>query len=154
MMVVMSKSNLSPLAIASKDLVVRLSEGADPDEIEAGCRDLLTQNTNGLGSVDTRIVDVASEIVRGVLRGAVIVRSSTIEAATRGVSESGPDGPDGDADRFSISERTCRDVRASSDASATDYTSALRGAASAANMSPDELRAWLATHPSDEPHAD
>jgi hypothetical protein len=145
----MSKSNLSPLATASKDLVVRLSEGADPEEIEAGCRELFTQNTNGLGSVDTRVVDVASEIVRGVLRGAVILRSSTIEAATRGVSESGPDGPDGDADRFSISERTCRDVQDSSDASATDYSSALKGAASAANMSPDELRAWIARDPED-----
>jgi hypothetical protein len=67
----MDHRSLSPLATASRDLVVRLSDGADPSEIERGCRELLTQNTNGMGSVDTRVVDVASEIVRGVLAGAV-----------------------------------------------------------------------------------
>lgn len=143
----MSKSNLSPLATATRDLVVRLSEGADPSEIEAGCRELFTQNTNGLGSVDTRVVDVASEIVRGVLRGAVILRSSGIEAAARGVSETGPKGPAGDADRLSISERTCRDVRKNDDASVTDYDSALKGAAPAARMSVEELRSRIAHDP-------
>lgn len=132
--------DLSPLAIASRNLIVRLSEGADPSDIEAGCRELLTQNTNGLGSVDTKVVEVASEIVRGVLSGVVILRSPAITAATRGVSESGLAGDAGNAERLSISVRTCRDVRDSDHASRSDYSSALEGAAPAAHMTPDELR--------------
>jgi hypothetical protein len=136
----MANHNLSPLATASRDLVFRLSRGADPIEVEAGCHELLTKNTNGLGSIDTRVVEVASEILRGVLSGAVLLRSPAIEAATRGLSNTGPEGAAGDAERLSISERTCRDVRDSEDASGSDYTSALEGAAPAANMTAAELR--------------
>lgn len=143
----MSTFNLSPLATASRDLIIKLSEGADPSEIEAGCHELFTNNTNGLGSVDTRVVDVANEIVRGVLRGAVIIRSSSIEAATRGVSKSGTQGAAGDAERLSISEKTCRAVRDSDDASVNDYTAALEGAAPAARMSAEELRSRIARDP-------
>jgi hypothetical protein len=137
----MEHRSLSPLATASRDLVVKLSEGADPSEIEAGCRELLTQNTNGMGSVDTRVVDVAGEIVRGVLAGVVYMRSPAIEAAARGVSGTGPEGPAGDADRLRISERIVRDIRDSHHASGSDYSSALQGAAAAARMTPGELRA-------------
>jgi hypothetical protein len=136
----MEHRSLSPLATASRDLVVKLSEGADPQEIESGCRELLTQNTNGMGSVDTRVVDVAGEIVRGVLAGVVHMRTPSIEAATRGVSDTGPEGPAGDADRLLISTRIARDVRDSDHASGSDYRSALKGAAEAARMTPDELR--------------
>lgn len=135
----MHQGNLSPLAIASRELLLRLSKGAAPADIEAGCRELLTQNTNGLGSVDTKVVEVASEIVRGVLSGAAMLRSPSIVAATKGVSESGASGAAGDAERLSISERTCRDVRDNDHASSTDYRSALEGAAPAAKMSPDQL---------------
>jgi hypothetical protein len=146
----MEDRGLSLLAIASRDLVVRLSVGATPGEVEAGCRELLIQNTNGLGSVDTRVVDVASEIVRGVLTGVTILRSPAIAAATRGVCGTGASGDAGDAERLSISERICRDVRSSDDASSTDYSSAIEGAASAARMSVDELRAHMArSHPPD-----
>jgi hypothetical protein len=143
----MDDRGLSLLAIASRDLVVRLSVGATPEQVEAGCRELLLKNTNGLGSVDTRVVDVASEIVRGVLTGVTILRSPAIAAATRGVCETGAPGEVGDAERLSISERICRDVRNSNDASNTDYHSALEGAASAARMSADEFRAHMARSP-------
>jgi hypothetical protein len=139
----MDDRGLSILAIASRDLVVRLSIGATPGEVEAGCRELLVKNTNGLGSVDTRIVDVAIEIVRGVLTGVTILRSPAIAAATRGVCETGATGDTGDAERLSISERICRDVRNSDDASNTDYRSALEGAAAAARMSADEFRTHM-----------
>lgn len=135
----MSEGNLSPLAIASRDLLLRLSVGAAPADIEAGCRELLTQNTNGLGSIDTKVVEVASEIVRGVLAGAAMLRSPSIVAAARGVSESGAPGEAGDAERLSISQRACRDVRDSDHASKSDYRSALEGAAPAAKMTPDQL---------------
>lgn len=135
--------SLSPLATASRDLVINLANGAHPDDVEAGCRDLLTNNTNGLGSIDTRMVDVASEIVRGVLAGVVMLRSPGIIAAARGLSDTGPDGASGDADRLSISERTCREVRDSPDASDTDFKSALEGAALAARMTTDELRDYV-----------
>ncbi|TVQ76897.1 MAG: hypothetical protein EA380_07915 [Phycisphaeraceae bacterium] len=136
----MTKRDLSPLATASRDLVFQLAKGAHPDEVEAGCRDLLTNNTNGLGTVDTRVVEVASEIVRGVLSGVAMLRSPAITAATRGVSDTGKDGDAGDAERLDISERVSRDVRDSHDASRSDYTSALEGAAPAARMTTDELR--------------
>jgi len=136
----MAMYELSPLASASRELVFKLSQGADPSEIEAGCRELLTKNTNGLGTVDTRVVEVASEILRGVLSGAVMLRSPAIEAATRGLSKTGPEGEAGDAERLSISKRTCRDVRDSDNASGSDYTSALEGAAPAAQMTAAELR--------------
>ncbi len=142
----MDMNNLSPLAAASRDLVISLSKGADPAEIEAGCRDLLIQNTNGQGSIDTRVLDVASEVLRGVLKGAFILRSASITAATRGVAETGPPGASGDADRLKISEQTCRLVRDNENASRADYTSALRGAANAAMMTPDELRARIETN--------
>lgn len=147
----MDDRSLSLLATASRDLVIRLSTGATPAEIEAGCHELLTQNTNGLGSVDTRVVDVASEIVRGVLSGVTIIRAPAIAAATRGVSQTGAAGVAGDAERLSISERTCRDVRDSDQASKSDYHSALQGAAPAARMSVDELEAHIAS--SRPPHA-
>ncbi len=140
----MDDRDLSLLAIASRDLVVRLSVGATSEEVESGCRELLLKNTNGLGSVDTRVVDVASEIVRGVLTGVTILRSPAIAAAARGVCETGASGAAGDAERLSISERICCDVRNSDDASNTDYRSALEGAASAARMSADELQAHMA----------
>ena len=130
---------LSPLAIASRDLVVQLSAGAEPAEIEAGCRELLTENTNGLGSIDTRFVEVASEIIRGVLTAVTLMRSPAIAAATRGVCETGESGEAGDAERLKISERICRDVRNSDDASKADYRSALEGASPAARMSTDAL---------------
>lgn len=76
-----------------------------------------------------------------------MTRSSSIEAATRGVSKSGPQGAKGDAERLSISEETCRNVRNSDDASVTDYNSALKGAAPAARMSPEELRSRVARDP-------
>jgi len=132
--------NLSPLAVASRDLVFQLANGADPASVEAGCRELLTQNTNGLGSFDTKVVEVASEIVRGVLSGVELLRSPAIAAATRGVSDTGKPGEEGDAERLSISERTCRDVRDSDEASRSDYASALEGAARAAKMTSAELR--------------
>jgi hypothetical protein len=130
---------LSPLAVASRDLVVRLSTGASPGEVEAGCRELLTENTNGLGSVDTRVVEVATEIVCGVLIGVSTLRSPAITAAARGVCETGESGEAGDAERLKISERVCRDVRNSDDASMADYRSALEGASPAARMSADAL---------------
>ncbi|MEQ8771043.1 MAG: hypothetical protein RIB60_11105 [Phycisphaerales bacterium] len=136
----MKTNSLSPLARASHDLVVQLSNGADPEVVEAGCRELLTQNTNGLGSADTKVVEVASEIVRGVLAGALLLRSPAIKAATRGVSSGGEPGEAGDAERLMISERACRDVRDSEDASRSDYQSALDGAAPAAGLSPAQLR--------------
>ena len=145
----MATNNLSPLATASRDLVMKLSQGADPSAIEAGCRELLTQNTNGLGSIDTRVVEVASEIVRGVLTGAVMLRTPKITAATRGVSETGKAGKDGDAERLRISERACRDVRDSDDASNSDYTAALEGAAPAAHMTTEELRTHIAKSDAD-----
>jgi hypothetical protein len=132
--------NLSPLAVASRDLVIQLAKGADQASVEAGCRELLTQNTNGHGSIDTKVVEVASEIVRGVLSGVVLLRNPAIAAATRGVSDTGVPGEEGDAERLSISERTCRDVRDSDDASRSDYASALEGAAPAAKMTTAELR--------------
>ena len=149
----MHEGNLSPLAIASRDLLLRLSSGAAPADIEAGCRELLTQNTNGLGSIDTKVVEVASEIVRGVLSGAVLLRTPSIAAATRGVSETGESGAAGDAERLSISQRTCRDVRDNDHASRTDYRSALEGAAPAAKMSPDELADRI-EHDSPNPRGD
>jgi hypothetical protein len=118
----MAGHDLSLLAIASRDLVVRLSVGATSEEVESGCRELL---------LDTRVVDVASEIVRGVLTGVTILRSPAIAAAARGVCETGASGAAGDAERLSISERICCDVRNSDDASNTDYRSALEGAAPA-----------------------
>lgn len=133
-------TNLSPLAMASRNLVIELSKGADPASVEAGCRELLTQNTNGLGSADTKVVEVASEIVRGVLSGAVTLRSPAFIAAARGISQTGPEGQAGDAERLDISERTCREVRDSDYASPSDYAASLVGAAPAAHMSPDELR--------------
>jgi len=141
----MDTRNLSPLAMASRDLVVQLSNGADPEVVEAGCRELLAQNTNGLGSADTKVVEVASEIVRGVLSGALLLRSPAIEAATRGVSSGGKPGEAGDAERLSISERACRDVRDSDDASRSDYDAALEGAAPAAQMTPAQLRSHVDT---------
>ncbi len=132
--------NLSPLATASRNLVIELSKGADPASVEAGCRELLTQNTNGLGSADTKVVEVASEIVRGVLSGAVMLRSPAFIAAARGMTQTGPLGEAGDAERLDISERTCREVRDSDYASPSDYSATLVGAAPAAQMSPDELR--------------
>ena len=140
----MDDRGLSILAIASRDLVFRLSSGATPGEVESGCRELLVNNTNGLGSVDTRVVDVASEIVRGVLTGVALLRSPAIAAATHGVCETGKSGAAGDAERLSISERICRDVRNSDNASNADYRSVLEGAASAARMSPDDLQAHMA----------
>lgn len=140
----MDDRGLSLLAIASRDLVVRLSVGATPEAVEAGCRELLIRNTNGLGSVDTRVVDVASEIMRGVLTGVTVLRSPTIAAAARGVCETGASGDVGDAERLSISERICRDVRDNDDASNTDYRSTLEGAASAARMSADDFQAYMA----------
>lgn len=139
----MENLSLSPLATASRDLVIQLAKGAHPADVEAGCRDLLTNNTNGLGNVDTRMVDVASEIVRGVLAGVVMLRSPGISAATRGVSDTGPPGPSGDAARLSISERACREVRDSPDASGSDFNSALEGAAPAALMTTGELRDYV-----------
>ncbi len=136
----MATKELSPLAIASRDLVYQLAKGAHPDDVEAGCRDLLTNNTNGLGSIDTRVVEVASEIVRGVLSGMAALRTPAITAATRGVSNTGKEGEAGDSERLDISERVSRDVRDSHDASRSDYTSALEGAAPAAQMTADELR--------------
>lgn len=136
----METRSLSPLAKASHDLVLKLAAGGDPATIEAGCRELLTQNTNGRVSADTRVVEVASEIVRGVLAGAVRLRSPSITAATKGISETGPEGEEGDAERLDISERACRDVRDSYHASASDYTSALEGAAPAAKMDTNQLR--------------
>ncbi|MCC5823166.1 MAG: hypothetical protein LAT64_09815 [Phycisphaerales bacterium] len=136
----MDMNNLSPLAAASRDLVYGLSRGADPALVEAGCRDLLIQNTNGEGGHDTRAVDVAGEVIRGVLRGAVMLRTSCISAAIRGVAESGVEGAAGDAQRLSISKRTCRTVRDSTNASKTDYDTALEGAAIGARMTADELR--------------
>jgi len=136
----MDDRGLSILAIASRDLVFRLSSGATPGEVESGCRELLVNNTNGLGSVDTRVVDVASEIVRGVLTGVALLRSPAIAAATHGVCETGKSGAAGDAERLSI----CRDVRNSDNASNADYRSVLEGAASAARMSPDDLQAHMA----------
>ncbi len=136
----MKHEDLSPLATASRNLIVKLSEGADPKDIEAGCRELLTQNTNGLGPIGARVVDVASEIVRGVLSGVMVLRSPAIEAATRGVSDSGEAGEGGHAERLSISEQTCRDVRDSDHASRSDYTSALEGAAPSVGLTADELR--------------
>lgn len=142
--------NLSPLAAASRKLVVELSYGADPAVIEAGCRELLAQNTNGLGSADTRTVDVAGEIVRGVLSGAVLLRSPAFIAAARGMSDTGPRGKEGDEQRLDISERTCRAVRDSDHASRSDYSAALEGAAPAAHMSSDELRALVDRTPPPE----
>ncbi len=135
----MGDQNLSPLAIASRDLVMKLSAGTSPAEVEAGCRELLTLNTNGLGSADTLVVQVAGEILRGVLHGVNMLRSPAVSAATRGVCETGPPGEAGDAERLDIAEQTCRDVRDSKDASYSDYRSALDGAAPAARMSADEL---------------
>lgn len=150
--IAMDNQGLSPLAAASRDLIVQLSTGADPRDIEAGCHELLTQNTNGLGSVDTRVVDVAREIVRGVLSGAVILRSPFIAAATRGVSKSGKPGSSGDAERLNISERACREVRDSAHASPSDYSSALEGAAPAAHMTADQLRTHIeVTNPVNAP---
>ena len=149
----MDDRGLSLLAIASRDLVIRLSTGATPAEIESGCRELLTKNTNGLGSVDTRVVDVASEIVRGVLSGVTSIRAPAITAATRGVSQTGAPGAPGDAERLSISERTCREVRDSDHASRSDYRSALEGAAPAARMSIDELEAHINRSPARRPGA-
>lgn len=143
----MDNKGLSPLAVASRDLVIGLSGSADPALVEAGCRDLLIKNINGFGSADTRVADVASEIVRGVLKAASHLRSSTITAAARGVSDRGASGPVGDAERLSICERACRDVRDSADASDSDYVSALDGAAKAALMSAQELRAHLSKAP-------
>lgn len=143
----MVSESLSPLAKASHDLVLQLATGGDPAHIEAGCRELLTQNTNGLGSADTRVVDVASEIVRGVLSAVVRLRSPSISAATRGVAETGQEGEAGDAERLSISERACREVRDSGHASESDYTSALHGAAAAARMTPEQLRARVDAMP-------
>jgi len=140
---------LSPLALASRDLVLRLSTGAAPPDIEAACRELLTQNTNGLGSVDTQVVEVASEILRGVLCGVTTVRSPTITAATRGVCNTGTPGPAGYAERLGISERACRAIRDSDDASYSDYRSALEGAAPAARMTADELDTRLSETPPD-----
>lgn len=131
---------LSPLAMASRNLVIELSKGADPAVVEAGCYDLLTKNTNGLGSADIKVVEVASEIVRGVLSGAVTLRSPAFIAAARGMSQTGLAGRAGDAQRLDISERTCREVRDSDYASPSDYTAALVGAAPAARLSVDELR--------------
>lgn len=139
----MNNASLSPLATASRDLVMKLARGAETADVEAGCRDLLTNNTNGLGSFDTRMVDVASEIVRGVLAGVAMLRSPGISAATRGMSDTGPCGPSGDADRLSISERACREVRDSPDASGSDFASALEGAAPAARMTAGELRDYV-----------
>jgi hypothetical protein len=135
----MNDQNLSPLAMASRELVFKLAKGAHPDEVETGCRELIRLNTNGLGSADTQVVEVASEIVRGVLAGVFLLRSPAIAAMTRGMSESGKEGTEGDAERLSIAERSCRDVRDSHDASGSDYRSALAGAAQGARMSPDEL---------------
>ena len=146
----MNNPSLSLLATASRDLVMQLAKGAHPDDIETGCRDLLTNNTNGLGRIDTRVIDVASEIVRGVLAGVVVLRSPGIAAATRGVSDSGPPGPSGDAERLSISERTCREVRDSPDASDSDFSSALEGAAPAAGMTTGELRDYVNRTPADK----
>ena len=136
----MNDQTLSPLATASRDLVLRLAIGADPADVEAGCRELLTENTNGLGRVDTRVVDVASQILLGVLSGATLLRSPAIFAATRGVSDTGAPGDAGDAERLSISERLCRDVRDSAEASRSDYRSVLEGAAPAARMTAEQLR--------------
>lgn len=139
----MNDQNLSPLAMASRELVFRLAKGAHPDEVESGCRELIRTNTNGLGSEDTQVVEVASEIVRGVLAGVFWLRSPAISAMTRGMSESGKEGTEGDAERLSIAERSCRDVRDSHDASGSDYQSALEGAAPAARMTADELGARI-----------
>lgn len=150
----MKDKDLSPIASASRDLVVRLAEGADPSDVESGCRELLVNNTNGLGSIDTRVVDVASEIVRGVLSGIFFLKSPMVAAATRGVSETGKPGKEGDAERLSISERTCRDVLDNDHASRSDYQSALRGAAPAAKMSTDELDVLVKSDRSHNPKHD
>ncbi|TVQ29802.1 MAG: hypothetical protein EA376_14720 [Phycisphaeraceae bacterium] len=134
---------LSPLAAASHDLIVRLSKALHPENVETGCRQLQTQNTNGLSTNDTRPVDVAAEIIRGVLSGVVVIRNPGIFAAVRGLCETGPAGESGDAERLGICERTCRDVRDSDHASRSDYSSALDGAARAARMTSDELRTHL-----------
>lgn len=144
---------LSPLAMASRNLVIELSKGADPAVVEAGCYDLLTKNTNGLGSADTKVVEVASEIVRGVLSGAVRLRSPAFIAAARGMSRTGILGQAGDAQRLDISERTCREVRDSHFASPSDYTAALAGAAPAARLSVDELRTLVDRTPRPGPNA-
>ncbi len=149
-----SSKGLSPLAAASHELVLQLSTGADPASIEAGCRELLTKNTNGLGSADTQVVEVAGEIVRGVLSGAVALRTSGIAASARGLSDTGPQGETGDAERLSISERACRDVRDSDNASRSDYAAALEGAAEAARMTPDELRARVDAIPPGTPRTE
>lgn len=136
----MATFELSPLAAASRDLVVRLAPGADPAEIESGCRDLLSKNTNGLSRVDTKVVEVAREIMRGVLSGAAALRSPAISAAMRGVSDSGDAG---DAERLEISEHVCADIRDSREASRSDYRAAVEGAAPAARMTPDQLHQRL-----------
>jgi len=139
----MENLNLSPLAAASHDLVYRLAQGADPMVVEAGCRELLTKNTNGFGTKDTNVIEVASEIMRGVLSAAVMLRSPAIAAAARGVSDTGDEGEVGDVERRSISERACRHIRDSHDASHSDFKSALNGAAHAAKMTPTELGALV-----------
>jgi hypothetical protein len=127
---------LSPLAIASRELVIRFCAGAAPEVVEVGCRELLLTNTSGLELSDSRVGEVAYEIIRGIVSGAAAVRDSAIAAATRGVCD--PGGP-GDTARLRISEQACLAVRDSEHATASDYRSALRGAATAARISADEL---------------
>lgn len=137
----MSLPNLSPLAIAARQLVLHMANGADPAHVEAACNELLTKNTNGFGSIDIEVAQVAVEVMRGALMGVVELRSPSISAASRGVSQTGPKGPEGDAGRLAISERACREVRDSEHASASDYTSALEGAAPMVHMTANQLRA-------------
>lgn len=137
----MTPSNLSPLAAASRQLVLHLARGADPAYVESACNELITRNTNGFGSMDIEVAEVAVEVMRGALMGVLDLRSPSISAAARGVSQSGPRGAQGDADRLDVSERACREVRDSEHASASDYTTALEGAAPGVNLTADQLRA-------------
>lgn len=136
----MNSMALSPMAMASHNLILEHGRGSDTTIIESSCRELLVCNTNGLGSKDTRAEDVAGEILRGVLAAFAQMRSPMISAATRGVCEAGPLGDEGDADRLRNSEAACRTARDSSNASRSDFASALDGAANAACMTAEELR--------------
>lgn len=147
--------NLSPLASASRQLVLHMARGADAAYVESACQQLITKNTNGLGSLDVEVARVAVEVMKGALMGVLELRTPTISAAARGVSQAGPQGPKGDADRLLISERACREVRDSDDASPADYTSALEGAAPAVHLTASQLRALVdrTPRPPTDPHA-
>lgn len=72
---------LSLMPAASRDLVVRIANGTDPAAVGTGCRELLTNKTNGLGCDCTRVVEVASEIASGVPPAIYMLREPTIVAA-------------------------------------------------------------------------